>query len=190
MKLFVEEGNMGNIITLYHGSSYDFNAIDLQQGRPYKDFGQGFYTSADIGHARSMAERNAQMRISKSQRLDSGYKLIGKWLYQYEFDAGKAANLLIKEFTEAGREWGRFITLNRSRKGAPHKYDIVIGPTANDYTNPTIQFYLSGGVGTVGSDAAIDEMVRLLLPFQLPSQYFFATQRAIDCLSLIRKEKL
>jgi hypothetical protein len=178
-----------NAITLYHGSSYDFNSIDLQQGRPYKDFGQGFYASADIGHAKSMAERNAQMKKSKLQRFDSGHRLIGKWLYQCQFDTDKAVGLAAKEFTEADREWGRFITLNRSRKGVPHKYDIVIGPTANDYTNPTIQFYLSGGVGEVGSDAAIDELVRLLLPFKLPAQYFFATQQALSCLTLIGKER-
>jgi len=180
---------MENIVTLYHGSSYDFDAIDLQQGRPYKDFGQGFYTSADAAHARSMAERNAQMRKSKLQRFDAGQNFIGRWLYQYEFDSEKAASLSIKEFTEADREWGSFITLNRSKKCVSHKYDIVIGPTANDYTNPTIQFYLSGGVGTVGSDAAIDELVRLLIPYQLPAQYFFATQRAVECLTLIRKER-
>ena len=34
---------MENILTLYHGASYDFDAIDLLQGRPYKDFGQGLY---------------------------------------------------------------------------------------------------------------------------------------------------
>ena len=47
-----------NTITLYHGSSYDFYIIDLTLSKPYKDFGQGFYTSADISHAKSMAERN------------------------------------------------------------------------------------------------------------------------------------
>ena len=110
-------------------------------------------------------------------------------MYQYELDSDKATNLSIKEFTKADREWGKFITLNRSKKGVPHKYDIIVGPTANDYTNPTIQFYLSGGVGTVGSDAAVNELVRLLLPYQLPAQYFFATQRAVECLTLIRKER-
>jgi hypothetical protein len=174
---------------LYHGSSYDFDAIDLTQGRPYKDFGQGFYTSADILHAKSMAERNAEMRKSKLLRYDSAHKLIGKWLYHYQFDMGKAAGLSVKEFTEADRGWGQFITLNRNRRGVLHKYDIVIGPTANDQTNPTIQFYMSGGVGEVGSDAAIDELVRLLLPYKLPSQYFFATLRGVDCLTLIRKER-
>jgi len=117
--------------------------------------------------------------------VDSEYKLIGKWLYQYQFDMDKSAGLKVKEFTEADREWGRFITLNRRNKSVPHKYDIVIGPTANDFTNPTIQFYMSGGVGEVGSDAAIDELVRLLLPYKLPSQYFFANMRAVNCLTLI-----
>jgi hypothetical protein len=174
---------------LYHGSSYDFDTIDLTQGRPYKDFGQGFYTSANTDHAKSMAERNAEMRKSKLRRHDSEHKLIGKWLYHYRFDKDKAADLSVKEFIEADREWGLFITLNRSRRGVPHKYDIVIGPTANDRTNPTIQFYMSGGVGEVGSDVAIAELVRLLLPYKLPSQYFFATQRGLDCLTLVRKER-
>jgi hypothetical protein len=176
-------------IMLYHGSSYDFDAIDLTQGRPYKDFGQGFYTSANIDHAKSMAERNAKMRRSKLRRHDFGHKLIEKWLYHYRFDKDKTAGLSVKEFTEADREWGMFITLNRSRRGTPHKYDIIIGPTANDYSNPTIQFYMSGGVGEVGSDVAIDELVRLLLPYKLPSQYFFATLRGVDCLTLVSKER-
>jgi hypothetical protein len=130
------------------------------------------------------------MRKLKPRRCDSGHKLIEKWLYQYQFEMNNAAGLAIKEFAEADREWGRFVTLNRNSTGNPHKYDIVIGPTANDLTNPTIQFYMSGGVGEVGSDSAIDELVRLLLPYKLPSQYFFATQRAVDCLTLIRKERL
>jgi hypothetical protein len=177
-------------ITLYHGSSYDFDVINLQKCRPYKDFGQGFYISADVVHAKSMAERNAEMQKSKSRRFDSEYTNIEKWLYRYRFDVDKATELTVKEFIKADREWGRFITLNRSSRGVPHKYDIVIGPTANDYTNPTIQFYMSGGVGEVGSDVAINELIRLLLPYKLPFQYFFATERAVDCLTLIQKEKI
>ncbi|MDR1109995.1 MAG: DUF3990 domain-containing protein [Deltaproteobacteria bacterium] len=180
---------MNNVI-LYHGSSYDFDVIDLKQGRQYKDFGQGFYTSTDIGHAKSMAERNALMRESKLGRLDSGHNVIGKWLYRYRYDVDKATGFSIKKFSEADREWGRFITLNRRSKGVPHKYDIVIGPTANDFTNPTIQFYLAGGLGEAGSNSAIDELVRLLLPYKLPPQHLFATKRALDCLTLIRKERL
>ena len=176
-------------IMLYHGTSYDFDAIDLKHGRPYKDFGQGFYASASMVHAKSMAEKNADMRKSKIRRYDSKHNLIEKWLYQYQFDTDKAAGLAVKEFVEANREWGRLITLCRNSRDIPHKYDIVIGPTANDYTNPTIQFYMSGGVGEVGSDDAIDELVRLLLPYKLPLQYFFATLRGVDCLTIVQKER-
>jgi hypothetical protein len=136
-----------------------------------------------------MAERNGDIRKSKLRRLDAGQKLIGKWLYEYQLNFDNMTGLTVKELTEADREWGRFITLNRSRKGVPHDYDIVIGPTANDSTYPSIQFYLTGGLGEVGSDTAIDELLKLLLPFKLSARYFFATQRAIDCLTIIRKER-
>jgi hypothetical protein len=146
-----------NSIILYHGSAFDFDGIDLQKGRQYKDFGQGFYTSADINQAKSMAERNAQILNAKLQRFACRHKLTGKWLYHYRFDADKASGLAAKEFTEADRDWGRFITLNRSCKGGPHNYDVVIGLTANEYTNPTIQFYLSGG-GWAKSEATLQLM--------------------------------
>ena len=38
-----EEGFRLDVITLYHGSPYDFEIIDLKRCRPYPDFGQGFY---------------------------------------------------------------------------------------------------------------------------------------------------
>ncbi|MDR1677022.1 MAG: DUF3990 domain-containing protein [Deltaproteobacteria bacterium] len=181
---------MIDVVRLYQGTSYDFEVIELQQGRSYKDFGPGFYTSADIGQAKSMAEIEAKRRESKLKRICCGPKLIGKWLYRYQFDIDQAKALAVKEFSRADREWVRFITFSRSRPGLPHQYDMVIGPRANDDTNPTIKFNLSGGVGAVGSKAAIDELVRLLLPFQLQRQYFFATKRALDCLTLIKKERI
>ena len=42
---------MANIIQLYHGTIYDFDKIDVTKGKWNKDFGRGFYTSRDIGHA-------------------------------------------------------------------------------------------------------------------------------------------
>ncbi|MDR2604930.1 MAG: DUF3990 domain-containing protein, partial [Desulfovibrio sp.] len=63
-------------ITLYHCSSYDFDAVDLQQSRPYKDFGQGFYTSVDISHAKSMADRNAQIDALRIIMETKTYELL------------------------------------------------------------------------------------------------------------------
>lgn len=32
---------------LYHGTNIDFKKIDITKSKPNKDFGQGFYLSAD-----------------------------------------------------------------------------------------------------------------------------------------------
>jgi hypothetical protein len=49
---------MGNNITLYHGTIYEFDIIDVTKGRGNKDFGRGFYASRDIHHAERIASRN------------------------------------------------------------------------------------------------------------------------------------
>ena len=38
---------MGNIIKLFHGTIYEFDKIDVAKGKPFKDYGIGFYTSHD-----------------------------------------------------------------------------------------------------------------------------------------------
>lgn len=41
---------------LYHGTNASFEAIDLSRSRPNKDFGRGFYLSADKEQALEMAK--------------------------------------------------------------------------------------------------------------------------------------
>lgn len=42
---------------LYHGSNVEVEMPDLNKSKPYKDFGQGFYLSADRNQALRMAEQ-------------------------------------------------------------------------------------------------------------------------------------
>jgi hypothetical protein len=56
-------GNM----TLYHGSIYDFAEIDLTRGKPFKDFGKGFYTTQRRDHAASIARRNREIILARVQ---------------------------------------------------------------------------------------------------------------------------
>lgn len=42
---------------LYHGSNQDIKEIDLTKTRPNKDFGQGFYLTADKEQAMQMAKQ-------------------------------------------------------------------------------------------------------------------------------------
>lgn len=44
---------------LYHGSTVDITEINLSKSKPNKDFGQGFYLSADKQQAERLAEYKA-----------------------------------------------------------------------------------------------------------------------------------
>ena len=52
---------------LYHGSNVKVSVPDLAKSKPYKDFGQGFYLSADRGQAMRMAEQKTlQLMIGEA----------------------------------------------------------------------------------------------------------------------------
>ena len=40
---------------LHHGTNIDFDTIDLKKSKPNKDFGKGFYLSANYDQAMAMA---------------------------------------------------------------------------------------------------------------------------------------
>jgi len=97
--------------------------------------------------------------------------------------------LNVKEFVSADQEWMRFVILNRESKSKnqEHEYDIVIGPTANDNTRAAIQTIMPLTKGQIMTDKAIDALIALIEPDNLPSQFFFATQRAADLLHLAER---
>lgn len=54
---------------LYHGTNRDFDQIDLLKSKPNKDFGRGFYLSADYKQALNMAQ-------VKVEQLESGSPIV------------------------------------------------------------------------------------------------------------------
>ena len=48
------------MLKLYHGSNIVIEKPDLQLCKPYKDFGKGFYLSADKKQAEMMAEQRVR----------------------------------------------------------------------------------------------------------------------------------
>ena len=61
--------NTENIITVYHGTVDEFGVIDVSKGKPYKDFGRGFYAAWSMEHAIRLAERNAREHFRKTKSL-------------------------------------------------------------------------------------------------------------------------
>jgi hypothetical protein len=188
---FIEQDvkTMPNTFILYHGTTHDFTEINVSRGKPYKDFGRGFYLTAERYHAANLAERNR--RIEENRRAATGdICKLPIFVYTYEIDVYEMEKLNVRQFDAADREWIKFITANRTNRQSVHDYDIVIGPTANDQTNSVIQIYFSGGYGEVGSDDALDILIKMIIPDKLPSQYFFKTQRAANLLRRTGEERL
>lgn len=108
---------------LYHGTNKDFDRIDLQKSKPNKDFGRGFYLSADYEQALNMAQ-------VKVEQLEMGCPIVQSYLI--EDDALKDLNVL--RFEGYSEEWAKFILLNRNNptNKPVHEYDVVIGPIAEN----------------------------------------------------------
>jgi hypothetical protein len=47
---------------LYHGTTHDIKEIDVTRGKPFKDFGRGFYATAVYEHARNL-KKDAQVQF-------------------------------------------------------------------------------------------------------------------------------
>ena len=153
---------------LYHGSNVSIDAIDLSKSRPGKDFGKGFYLSADEKQAIEMAE-------SKVAFL-GGEPIVTS----FEFDESiLSSNVLkIKMFDSYTEEWAHFVYDNRENfTDKPiHDYDIIYGPIANDRVGAQIRNYKNGNIN-------LDELMNRIKYLKgITFQYYFGTEAAINTL--------
>ena len=169
--------------TLYHGTTHGFVEIDVNRGKPYKDFGQGFYLTETYAHAYTIAVRNRRIEEERLKVMEDETNLT-IFIYIYGFDIREINKLNVKRFYAADREWLRFIIANRMNRTRQHEYDIVIGPTANDDTRTSIRTVMNAANGAILSDTAIDLLIEMLEPNNLPEQYYFGTSRAAAMLKL------
>lgn len=155
---------------LYHGTNIAFDTIDLKKSKPNKDFGQGFYLSADYEQAMAMAK-------TKVEQLEYGTPIV----LAFEVDETLMEKLNIKMFNEYSEEWAEFILLNRRNfDAAPaHNYDIVFGPIANDRVGVQLWKYETQSID-------LPTLVRNLKHMKgITYQYFFGTEAAIKLLKKI-----
>ena len=153
------------MLTLYHGSTTDIDRIDLTKSRPNKDFGRGFYLSAD---------RQQAWRMGEFKALTEGGTPV---LNSYRFDERvlTSGELRVLTFEGYTREWADFIFLNRNNPyDAPAlDYDIVYGPIANDRVGVQIGKYEAG-------DITLDQFLQNLKYMKgVTFQYYFGTERAL-----------
>ena len=149
---------------LYHGTNMDFDEIDLSKSKPNKDFGRGFYLSADYKQALNMAQ-------IKVEQLETGTPIV----MTFEIDDSAWKNLHVLRFENYSEEWAKFILLNRNNptKQSAHPYDVVIGPIANDRVGVQLWKYENRTID-------LQTLVRNLQYMKgMTTQYFFGTEYTI-----------
>jgi len=160
---------------LYHGSNIEINSIDLTKCRPYKDFGRGFYLTS--------IREQAEVWAKRVSRIFSGEP----WIIEFEFQKTvlKAGYLNVKIFDEPNSEWARFVLNNRNRNftdgtdansNHDNKYEIVIGPVANDDIALQLRQFISGFVDS-------NSLTDALKYRNLTDQYSFHSGNALKYLT-------
>ena len=160
---------------LYHGSNLVIESINLAMCRPYKDFGRGFYLT-------DMKEQAEKMAVRVS-RIYGGSPVVNAFEIPDSFRENDGVK--IKDFgIETTEEWARFVMNNRNRMftdvkdslcNKDNKYDIVIGPVADDnmallfrqYENEIIDFAT---------------LLKGMIYKKTSSQYSFHTEKSINLL--------
>ena len=152
---------------LYHGTNVDFEQIDLTKSNRFKDFGQGFYLSADYDQAMAMAK-------IKVDQLEEGEPLV----LTFEINEEQIDKLNVLRFQEYSEEWAKFILLNRrNNKPEPvHDYDVVFGPIADDRVGVQLWKYETQSIDLPTLVHNLQHMKGITF------QYFFGTETAIKLL--------
>jgi hypothetical protein len=146
--------------------------VNLNRCRPYKDFGKGFYMTAIKKQALQMAMR--------STKIYGGSPVVSS----FEFNTEEIAHLSVLRFDKPSEKWAIFVMNNRNRRfkdfdnmecNHDNKYDLVIGPIANDDLALLFRQFANGLVD-------IDVLCRGMEYKELTNQYSFHTEKAITLL--------
>ncbi len=156
---------------LCHAGNMEVKLPMLVESNRLLDFGPGFYTTPNCEQAKSFAKGVVAKR--------GGSPVINI----YEFDETAFSECLVRRFDSPSEEWLDFVSEHRMGQYVGVRYDLIVGPVANDNVYTTIGLYMRG---FLSRKATIDE----LRVKKLYSQVVFATPKAFGYLRHITTEAL
>ena len=156
---------------IYHGSTVIVEKPSLEILNHRTDFGKGFYTTTDVEQAKKWTKIKR-----KRMELENNKVNIHQYINVYEYTESNELNVL--NFEDATEEWLKFVFINRQSNELVHKYDIVIGPVANDNLYQVLVNYEEGIYN-------VEETIKRLKTYLLSNQISFHTSKALECIKYI-----
>lgn len=161
---------------IYHGSTVSVEKPEIRTGETFLDFGRGFYTTT----SEYQAERWAKIKMRREGK-NIGYVSV----YEFEYDAAQKESEIYR-FSQADMEWLQFVVDNRrgvADEEGFDKYDMHIGPVADDNVYRTIRLFETGVLET-------DETLKRLKTEVLQDQWTFHTEKALSFIKFIESKEV
>ena len=181
---------MGKII-LFHGTADKVVVPTYGLGNDKHDYGKGFYLTSDFDQASRFVKTAVAKALKNGvikEPVESGF------VSSFRFNMKPDVSFF--EFEDASRDWLHCVVAHR-HSGLLSKEikkfettDVISGKIANDTTNQVITAYMNGLYGTVGSEAADNIAISLLLPDKLSNQICFRTEASLQCLSFLESKMI
>jgi len=157
---------------VYHGTNVVIEQPRIMNRLKTLDFGEGFYTTENEEQAKDFA-----VKVSK-RRDPTLYPVVN--CYEFNEDINKFSVL---KFDVPDEKWLDFVVERRKGFVLSGKYDLIIGPVANDDVFGTIILYETG---QLDKEAAI----KRFKVKKLYNQVVFCNEIVLNCLAFIESYKV
>lgn len=157
----------GKTVIIYHGSNVEVAVPRLIPQNRFLDFGFGFYTTTNKKQAIAFADK-------VYRRKKSGARTVSV----YELNESVFSDCSVLEFTFPDESWLDFVSANRSGEYNGEKYDLVIGPVADDDVYATFALYSAGVLTKV-------QTLEALKIKKLFNQLVFSSEKALGYIKFI-----
>jgi hypothetical protein len=118
---------------VFHGTNIVIERPEIINRFKTLDFGEGFYTTENENQARDFA-----VKVCK-RRNPTLYPIVNCYEFNEDFN-----NFSVLKFDAPNEEWLDFVVERRKGIALREKYDLIIGPVANDDVFGTIILFEAG----------------------------------------------
>ena len=157
---------------VYHGTNIKIEQPKIINRFKTLDFGEGFYTTENEDQAKDFAVKVCERRSPKL------YPIVNC----YEFDENFNGFSILK-FDAPDEKWLDFVVERRKGIALNKKYDLIIGPVANDDVFGTIVLYEAGQLDKEGA-------IKRFKVKKLYDQVVFCNELALNGLTYIKSYRV
>jgi hypothetical protein len=157
---------------VFHGTNIVIEQPKIINRYKTLDFGESFYTTENENQARNFAVKVYE------RRNPTLYPIVNCYEFYEDFN-----KLSVLEFNSPDEEWLDFVVERREGIALREKYDLIIGPVANDDVFGTIILYEAGQLDK-------ESAIKRLKVKKLYNQIVFCNESILNQLVFVKSYKV